>query len=252
MSTSSLNTPQAFRAEAETELVCDERLYQFNKICRATLSGQAALAQLLMKNQAMFIAERNDVRLYRVFLNAMNQAHYHLFLHEFDISLHELCYKHGLVFHEVETWEDFLRAGREILDGYAKAAIAMREGDNTGIPRVIQYIRSHLDGDLSLEVLADQVYLNKSYFCTLFREVTGKNVTHFIRAERMRQADLLLVGTDYSVEEIAKRCGYNSSAYFATVFKRYYNMQPSEYRLRHREMIAESVEGGANECSYET
>lgn len=213
----------------------DERLYRFSEICRATLQNKPDEAFKLMRSQALFMYEEQDLRLFRVFLNAMNQAHYHLFLNEFDLSLHELCFANGQVLHRVNDWEDFLKAGKHILHSYAEAAAGLHKEDNEAVPSAIRYIRANLDKDLSLQSIAEHVYLNKTYFCTLFKEVTGQNISLFIRKERMRRAEQLLSGTDMLIEDIAKRCGFNSPAYFSTVFREFFNMQPSEYRNRSRE-----------------
>lgn len=215
----------------------DERLYRFGHICRATMQGKAEEAYKLMRAQALFMYEDQDIRLFRVFLNAMNQAHYHLFLNDFDLSLHELCFANGQVFHKVNNWDEFLAAGRHILYAYASAAKKIHDADHQAVPSAIRYIRENLDKDLSLQTLAEQVFLNKTYFCTLFKEVTGQNISLFIRKERMRQAERLLSGSDMLIEDIAKRCGFKSPAYFSTVFREFFNMQPSEYRARNREKI---------------
>lgn len=202
------------------------------------MQGRLEEACRLMRAQALFMYKSQDIRLFRVFLNAMNQAHYHLFLNDFDISLHELCFRNGLIFHTVEDWEGFLAAGQTILKGYHDAAAKLRDENNKAVPTAIRYIKDHIDQDLSLRIIAEHVFLNKTYFCTLFKEVTGQNISMFIRRERMRRAEQLLTSGDMLIEDIAKRCGFRSAAYFSTVFRDFFDMQPSEYRLRNREQTA--------------
>lgn len=220
----------------KSEGVVDERLYHFREVCKRTLVGELDEAYRRMVSQAMFLQNNEDIRVFRVFLNTMNQAHYHLFLNDFDLSLHELCYENGQLFHTVNNWEEFLDAGKKILTGYCKAAQRLRDGRNHAIIDTIRYIRTHLDEDLSLAAISDVVYLNPSYLCTLFREITGQTINSFIQRERMRQAERLLMGTDLFIEDIAKSCGFHSAAYFSTVFRKHFRMKPSEYRLRARSL----------------
>ncbi|MDO5738011.1 MAG: AraC family transcriptional regulator [Eubacteriales bacterium] len=208
----------------------DERMYHFQDICLLTLQGSTKEAFLRMRTQAGFLKQRNVTRYYRVFLNAMNQAHYHYFLSSFDISLHEICYDNGIKLHKVYYWNDFLKVGQAILQNYAAAATRLRDEQNHAVLDAVHYIRENLDKDLSLKAVSEQVYLNRSYFSTLFKEVTGQNLTFFVRNERVKQAERLLLGTTASIEEIANRCGFSSPAYFATIFKKVTGLRPSDYR----------------------
>ncbi|MDO5734037.1 MAG: AraC family transcriptional regulator [Eubacteriales bacterium] len=221
------------KPEAESSdcpIGADERMYHFQEICHLTLQGSFAEALLRMRSQAMFLKQCGVVRYYRVFLNAMNQAHYHYFLNYFDISLHEICFSNGRRLHTVENWADFLRVGEEILQSYAEAAARLRDERNHAVLDAVHYIRENLAADLSLKAVSEYVFLNRSYFSTLFKEVTGQNLTLFVRKERIRQAERYLLGTNYSIEEISNLCGFHSPAYFSTVFKQSTGLSPSEYR----------------------
>jgi two-component system response regulator YesN len=98
-----------------------------------------------------------------------------------------------------------------------------------------QYIESHLDGDLSLVNLAEQVNYNPSYLSRIFKQVTGNNLYIYINNVRLNKAKELLKIRNLSIYSIAKSAGFDSSQYFATVFKKKYNMTPQEYRDIHSE-----------------
>ena len=213
--------------------VADERLYRFQEICQLTIRGREKEAYRKMVQQALFIkGGGEEVRLFRVFLNAMNQAHYHILLYTFEASFHQLCYRHGILFHEVENWNEFLRVGKQIINNYAAAANSIHNRYKGAINTVINYIRENIDRPLTLREIADQVYLSRSYLSSIFKETMGENIKDFIYRERMRMAQNLLLSTDAGVQEISCRCGYQSFAYFSASFRRYCHMSPTSFRQR--------------------
>lgn len=114
-----------------------------------------------------------------------------------------------------------------------------RESENEretedGIRKVQDYIRDHLDGDLSLGKVAGILHFNASYFSRLFKQKTGKNLTEYIVEERLKKACELLAGTDRKIYEIAGAVGYDSAHYFARFFKKSTGLTPQEYRELHQ------------------
>ena len=55
------------------------------------------------------------------------------------------------------------------------------------------------------------------------------SVGQFITGERMKIAKHLLIGTTYTISEIAERCGFDNVYYFSNSFKQQTGMSPSEY-----------------------
>lgn len=64
----------------------------------------------------------------------------------------------------------------------------------------------------------------------LFKEFTGVNFSDHLIKVRMDQAEILLKESNYTVDEIASRVGYNSSHSFRRAFKRLNGVSPSVYR----------------------
>jgi AraC family transcriptional regulator len=76
------------------------------------------------------------------------------------------------------------------------------------ILRVIDYIHSHSDQDLSLDQLADVAAMLRFYWHRVFSAVIGASPASVIRSVRLHKASMLLVRTDLPVRDIAKRVGY--------------------------------------------
>lgn len=101
---------------------------------------------------------------------------------------------------------------------------------NTAVDKVLSYINAHYTEKLTLEQLANTVYLNKHYLVRLFKNETGKTPFDFVIATRLEQAKKMLTCTTLNISDIAQRCGFESSAYFCKKFKSAFNITPLKYR----------------------
>ncbi|MGF9695400.1 helix-turn-helix domain-containing protein [Paenibacillus sp. MABNR03] len=86
------------------------------------------------------------------------------------------------------------------------------------------------DTELTLYRVAEQVERPEKYISQLFKEYTGVNFSDHLIKVRMDQAIILLKNSNYTVDEIATRVGYNSSHSFRRAFKRLNGISPSVYR----------------------
>lgn len=96
--------------------------------------------------------------------------------------------------------------------------------------RVLTYIAEHFAEPLPIEMLADMLHVNESYFCQLFRKSNGLSPKEYIIKVRTVAAAKLLKETDRSVLEIAEGCGFNSPSNFYAAFKRITGKSPQQYR----------------------
>lgn len=108
------------------------------------------------------------------------------------------------------------------------------DGPNTKysepVQQALDYMEKHLEEQLSLGYLAEQLHLNSSYFSVLFKEQTGIAYSEYITRLRIQRAKELLVQTRLPICEIAERVGYRTDKYFIKVFKDQENLSPSRYR----------------------
>ncbi|SET68304.1 helix-turn-helix domain-containing protein [Paenibacillus sp. NFR01] len=104
------------------------------------------------------------------------------------------------------------------------------------IKQMYQYTAEmYADAELTLYRVAEHVERPEKYISQLFKEVTGVNYSDHLVKVRMDQAALLLKESNYTVDEIAARVGYNSSHSFRRAFKRLTGISPSTYRQSHVE-----------------
>ena len=93
-----------------------------------------------------------------------------------------------------------------------------------------QYIYAHYDEELSVDMLAEQVFLAPSYLSHIFKKETGQNLSKFIKALRMEKAKEMLEQTHNMIVNISYAVGYPNVSYFCQSFREYYGVSPQKYR----------------------
>ena len=98
---------------------------------------------------------------------------------------------------------------------------------------VANYVRHHLSEPVSVEAMAQALFLSRPYLSTKFRQETGQTLTDFILNEKTEEAKRLLRYSDKSASAIAAYLGFSSHGHFIRVFKKYAGITPNEYGDAH-------------------
>lgn len=98
--------------------------------------------------------------------------------------------------------------------------------------RVVEYIHANLDGDLSLDALADIAAMSRFHWHRVFHAMTGETAAQATRRIRLTEASVRLIRDNDPVSTVAKRCGYPNQASFSRAFRDAYGMSPAAYRKR--------------------
>jgi len=101
---------------------------------------------------------------------------------------------------------------------------------NRYIKMARNYIESQYTEQITIEGLARQLGLNRSYFSKIFRQETGKSPQDYLVDFRLEKAALLLRGGGTSCGEIARMVGYADELNFSRMFRRRYGISPGKYR----------------------
>lgn len=96
--------------------------------------------------------------------------------------------------------------------------------------RILDYIHSHLDTNLSLSAMAEQVSLSRAYFATQFKQSMNVTPHQYVNQQRVEKAKRLLKKGDLVLAAIAADCGFSSQSHFNKVFRQYTNVSPKVYR----------------------
>lgn len=98
------------------------------------------------------------------------------------------------------------------------------------IGRVVTLISYDYSADLSLKSIAEKMCVNASYLSSQFKKECGETLTDYVNKMRMEYAATILTHSDKQVQEIAEECGILDTNYFIKLFKKQYNMTPTQYR----------------------
>lgn len=105
-----------------------------------------------------------------------------------------------------------------------------QNASNYAVYQVEQYIRLHYGEDLTLNILADLVYLSPNYLSNTFAQVTGCTLNKYIKQVRMEKAQELLLNTNMKVTDISQMVGYPNISYFCKSFQKQYGATPEQFR----------------------
>lgn len=111
-----------------------------------------------------------------------------------------------------------------------KAVEGLNNRDDFVIRKAKVYVQDNFAEQVTLTDVAAHVYLNASYFSTLFKAKTGMNFRNYLRECRVEKAKELLQQGELKIYEIAQQVGYQESAHFVRAFKEVTGMSPNEYR----------------------
>lgn len=114
---------------------------------------------------------------------------------------------------------------------------APHSADQEFLRRAIQCVNNNInDSDYDRQAFAADMGCSISTLYNKIRELTGKNISNFIRDLRIKKAcKLAKENTDLRVSDIAYQVGFKDPKYFATSFKRVTGAQPKEYFNKLRE-----------------
>ena len=107
----------------------------------------------------------------------------------------------------------------------------------TVIPDIVKnavlYMETHFDSVTEDEV-AKYCNVSYHYFSYIFKKIMGKSFSEYINLLRLREAEKLLLSTNESITEIAYSCGFSTSSYFISKFKKHKNVTPKQFRENTR------------------
>lgn len=108
------------------------------------------------------------------------------------------------------------------------------------IQKVLDYISSNLERDLTLNQIAQSVKLSPSRLHYLFRTQLGMPAIQYVKMRRLERARDLLKTTSLTVKEVRVRVGMHDRSHFARRFKKTYGVTPYQYRRSIAEGLPET------------
>lgn len=107
----------------------------------------------------------------------------------------------------------------------------------TASAQIMQWLEQHYGEKFSLEDLAQDIGLSRSYTSRIFRQQTGGSIHEYLLTRRLKRSCDLLRTTEMSVEAIAGKVGFQEATYFITCFKRMMRQTPLQYRKQAQQRL---------------
>lgn len=98
------------------------------------------------------------------------------------------------------------------------------------VQKAQQLIKKYYDQGITLEEVANKLFVSEEYLSTQFKKETGVSFSGTIRKYRIDKVKSLLLDTHLKLNQIAELAGYSDPKYMSKVFKEEVGMLPNEYR----------------------
>lgn len=102
--------------------------------------------------------------------------------------------------------------------------------DDSTVLKIQRIIQRDYAQPLSIDGIAEKLFLSASHMRRLFKNNTGMTVMEYVECIRMERARKLLSDSQYKAHRVGNMVGYENPSYFNVVFKKHYGMAPGEYR----------------------
>lgn len=120
----------------------------------------------------------------------------------------------------------------EIIDSVATT----KEKNSTDplILKLILFINENYQSHIDLQMLCNMYFLSKASLCARFKTMMKCSIMDYILNLRLSKARQMLLADNSSIEEVAYACGFSSTNYFRSSFKRAIGTSPLHYRKQIR------------------
>lgn len=111
-------------------------------------------------------------------------------------------------------------------------SLAKQASDMRSIQELQVWIADHVDANLSVQALAERVAMSVRNFERVFTREIGCTPARYVAQVRVEAARRALEGTDKSIEQIARNCGFVNADLMRRAFTRCIGITPARYRSR--------------------
>lgn len=101
------------------------------------------------------------------------------------------------------------------------------------VERIVTYYEEHYNEKISLDQIAENMYLSPFYISKIFKSEIGDTpIRHLINIRLEKAKELLESSNNGSIQEIASMVGYDDAYHFSKLFKKRYGISPSQARKK--------------------
>lgn len=150
------------------------------------------------------------------------------------ILIDQISRKNTITTKDAKTVNDILEAKENMIREFCSAILDNKQNQYSALVQSMIYFFEHeYYTEISLDELSNDLNVSKNHLISTFRKETGVTPIVYLRNIRLKQAAVLLSGSNYSIEEIAESVGIGDANYFIKLFKNQYDMTPNAYRKKY-------------------
>lgn len=101
--------------------------------------------------------------------------------------------------------------------------------DDTLVPRVTRYINSNIQGDLRLDAISGQFFVNKCYLCRAFKQQSGISIHTYINQKRVLMAKQLIESGEVA-SRAADAVGFGDYSAFYRAYIKHLGVPPTSHQ----------------------
>jgi len=98
------------------------------------------------------------------------------------------------------------------------------------LEKVYLFIESRIQENIGLNDIVAECAVSQAHLSRIFRKQFKVSVMEYLHLKKLNLAKAYFTFTDHSASEVAFKLGYNESAYFSKVFKKYERGTVSQYK----------------------
>jgi len=111
------------------------------------------------------------------------------------------------------------------------------------VNKIIDFVERNLDKELSLKSLSKMANYSPYHFHRIFLQITKETLNSFIVRKRIEKiAAILTVGTEESLSDLAFKYGFSSGNAFSRAFRKFYDVNPSEFKEKFSKIGVEVLD----------
>ena len=115
----------------------------------------------------------------------------------------------------------------EMQEGYAFESVNKKYV----VEQIVNYFEEHYNEKISLERIAQNMYLSTFYISKIFKSETGDApIRHLINIRLEKAKEILEQTPNLSIKEIAAKVGYEDVYHFSKQFKKHFGISPSQIK----------------------
>ncbi|MEN8662215.1 MAG: substrate-binding domain-containing protein [Lentimonas sp.] len=123
---------------------------------------------------------------------------------------------------------------RQLIERESSLAIGNTDPD---LNVAVRFIQGHYSKDLSIDDIVATTNLSRRSLETRFKQMLKRSILQELQTVRIHNAQDLLTGSNASIDEIARMCGFKHTRYFCKLFKENTFNTPLDYRKAYNHSI---------------